>query len=190
MLPVDLTWLDIFWHLWLLYYYVSLALRENILRVNGSNIRDWWIFHHYISIAISITALTWPRTPTFFSFRSFFLIYASFQGAVQVLQNAYQEKRLYATRALGRAGQLDVAESETAAVTSVSWHLRFLLPLLFIVQGTQAVSGFHMLKMFFMNINHEWQMPVVGSFLILLAGGNLITTVLTVVNKNRKKKTH
>jgi len=29
--------------LWLVYYYCSLALRENVLAVNGSNIRQWWI---------------------------------------------------------------------------------------------------------------------------------------------------
>ena len=28
---------------WLLFFYTSLALRENILRVNGSDIRPWYI---------------------------------------------------------------------------------------------------------------------------------------------------
>ena len=23
-------------------------IRENILKVNGSNIRQWWIYHHYL----------------------------------------------------------------------------------------------------------------------------------------------
>ena len=40
---------------WLLYYYASLALRENILKVNGSNIATWWISHHYISGALAAT---------------------------------------------------------------------------------------------------------------------------------------
>ncbi|CAI7759159.1 unnamed protein product [Closterium sp. NIES-54] len=31
---------------WLLLFYTSLALRENILRINGSDIRPWWIYHH------------------------------------------------------------------------------------------------------------------------------------------------
>ena len=31
---------------------------ENILKVNGSHIRDWWIVHHYVSAIMSITALT------------------------------------------------------------------------------------------------------------------------------------
>ncbi|KAL1069552.1 hypothetical protein V6Z11_D12G274300 [Gossypium hirsutum] len=32
---------------WLLFLYTGLALRENILRSNGSDIRPWWIYHHY-----------------------------------------------------------------------------------------------------------------------------------------------
>lgn len=53
-------WIHILTHVWLLYYYVSLSLRENILKVNGSNIRPWWIYHHYISAVMSIIVLTWP----------------------------------------------------------------------------------------------------------------------------------
>ena len=34
--------------LWLLYYYTTLSLRENILLANGSNIMQWWILHHYV----------------------------------------------------------------------------------------------------------------------------------------------
>ena len=35
--------------LWLLYYYTTLALRENILLANGSDILHWWIYHHLVS---------------------------------------------------------------------------------------------------------------------------------------------
>jgi hypothetical protein len=31
--------------LWLLYYYTTLSLRENILLANGSDILHWWIYH-------------------------------------------------------------------------------------------------------------------------------------------------
>jgi len=46
--------------LWLLYYYMSLSLRENILQANGSNIHNWWIYHHYISLLISTVSLLFP----------------------------------------------------------------------------------------------------------------------------------
>ena len=36
------------------YYWASLALRENILSLNGSRIDNWWIYHHYISIVSSL----------------------------------------------------------------------------------------------------------------------------------------
>lgn len=45
---------------WLLYFYCSMALRENVLQVNGSNIRPWWIQHHYWSIFTCFLFLTIP----------------------------------------------------------------------------------------------------------------------------------
>ena len=30
--------------LWMLYYYVSAALRENIMSINGSSIQSWWLY--------------------------------------------------------------------------------------------------------------------------------------------------
>ncbi|CAL5379952.1 unnamed protein product [Camellia sinensis] len=44
---------------WLLILYVGLALRENILRVNGSDIYPWWIKHHYFAMAMALISLTW-----------------------------------------------------------------------------------------------------------------------------------
>ncbi len=44
----------------MLYFYCSMALRENVLMVNGSNIRPWWIHHHYWSIFTCFLFLTIP----------------------------------------------------------------------------------------------------------------------------------
>ncbi|KAI7740883.1 hypothetical protein M8C21_021983, partial [Ambrosia artemisiifolia] len=44
---------------WLLFLYTALALRENILRVNGSDIRPWWIYHHYCAMGMALISLTW-----------------------------------------------------------------------------------------------------------------------------------
>ncbi|GMP24499.1 hypothetical protein CsSME_00001747 [Camellia sinensis var. sinensis] len=52
-LPVQL------YQAWLLILYTGLALRENILRVNGSDIRPWWIKHHYFAMAMALISLTW-----------------------------------------------------------------------------------------------------------------------------------
>jgi hypothetical protein len=37
----------------MLYFYSTVTLREHILLVNGSSIRLWWFFHHYLSIALT-----------------------------------------------------------------------------------------------------------------------------------------
>lgn len=47
---------------WLSYFYLAMALRENVLVVNGSHIRPWWITHHYISAAASLALLGLPIT--------------------------------------------------------------------------------------------------------------------------------
>ncbi|PPS08353.1 hypothetical protein GOBAR_AA12292 [Gossypium barbadense] len=44
---------------WLLFLNTGLALRENILRANGSDIRPWWIYHHYFAMATALVSLTW-----------------------------------------------------------------------------------------------------------------------------------
>ncbi|ETO06722.1 hypothetical protein RFI_30670 [Reticulomyxa filosa] len=44
--------------LFLFYYYVSLALRENILKQNGSRIEPWWMYHHYITLFVSLLRTT------------------------------------------------------------------------------------------------------------------------------------
>ena len=42
---------------------MAVTLREHILWVNGSLIRRWWIWHHYLSIALTAVLLIWPVTP-------------------------------------------------------------------------------------------------------------------------------
>jgi hypothetical protein len=51
--------------LWLLFYYTSLAVRENILQTNGSDIKDWWIVHHYVSMIVAVITLLWPKGPSY-----------------------------------------------------------------------------------------------------------------------------
>jgi len=34
---------------WMAYFYLTMALRECVLLVNGSQIRSWWVQHHYWS---------------------------------------------------------------------------------------------------------------------------------------------
>lgn len=47
-------------HVFLAWYYCTIQLREHILVANGSRIRPWWIWHHYFSIVLVATLVTWP----------------------------------------------------------------------------------------------------------------------------------
>lgn len=78
--------------IWLLYYYITLALRENILKVNGSSIKPWWILHHYLSILCSLTMLLWPMGDTFQSMVHLFIYFSAAQGIYSRVVMTYHLK--------------------------------------------------------------------------------------------------
>jgi hypothetical protein len=126
---------------WLLFFYTSLALRENILRVNGSDIRPWWVYHHYCAMAMALVSLTWgiQGHPSCIHKQQgvrLFLRWAVMQGVAMLLQNHYQRQRLYTRIALGKAGRMDVVWGETAGVTGQLW---VFYPLLFTLQVCQSL---------------------------------------------------
>jgi TMPIT-like protein len=63
-------WLHMLLQLALTTYYVALAIRENILLVNGSNIKAWWIVHHYLTMISGVLLLTWPNNAAYARFRN------------------------------------------------------------------------------------------------------------------------
>ncbi|KAM0855620.1 hypothetical protein ACQ4PT_049657 [Festuca glaucescens] len=106
-LPVQL------YQAWLLFLYTTLALRENILRVNGSDIRPWWVCHHYCAMLMALVSLTWeikgqPDCARKQRGVELFLCWAVMQGFAMMLQNRYQRQRLYTRIALGKAKRMDV----------------------------------------------------------------------------------
>ncbi|KAH8494690.1 hypothetical protein H0E87_021185 [Populus deltoides] len=121
---------------WLLFLYTGLALRENILRANGSDIRPWWIYHHYCAMIMALVSLTWdikgqPNCAQKQRGVQLFLQWAMMQGVAMLLQNRYQRQRLYTRIALGKAKRMDVVWGETAGVDGQLW---LLYPILFILQ--------------------------------------------------------
>ncbi|KAI5657452.1 hypothetical protein M9H77_26245 [Catharanthus roseus] len=182
-LPVQL------YQAWLLYLYTGLALRENILRVNGSDIRPWWIYHHYFAMAMALISLTWEieRDPDCSQKQKgvqLFLKWAIMQGVAMLLQNRYQRQRLYTRIALGKAGRMDVVWGETAGVDG---QLLLLCPVLFILQGFEAYVGVLLLKTAVVGVISEWQVITCGILLIIMAVGNFANTVQTLVTKSRVK---
>lgn len=105
----SLTVLQVF----LLYYYTTLSIRSLILKMNGSKMMDWWIYHHYLSMLMAVVFLTWPDAPVYNMYKLQYVIYILFQGFVQLFQNNYQRARHYTSRALGHAGSMDVPMTET-----------------------------------------------------------------------------
>ncbi|TQD86827.1 hypothetical protein C1H46_027591 [Malus baccata] len=174
---------------WLLFLYTGLALRENILRVNGSDIRPWWIYHHYCAMFMALVSLTWeikgqPNCSQKQRGVQFFLQWAMMQGVAMLLQNRYQRQRLYTRIALGKAKRMDVVWGETAGVDGQLW---ILCPILFILQGFEAYVGIQLLTTAFIGIASEWQVSFCGVLLILMAVVNFVNTVETLMVKSRFK---
>ncbi|KAF5729816.1 transmembrane protein [Tripterygium wilfordii] len=174
---------------WLLFLYTGLALRENILRVNGSDIRLWWIYHHYCAMIMALVSLTWeikgqPNCAQKQKGVQLFLQWAMMQGVAMLLQNRYQRQRLYTRIALGKAKRMDVVWGETAGVDGQLW---LLCPLLFILQGFEAYVGFLLLKTAFVGVVSEWQVIFCGVLFVVMAVGNFTNTVETLMAKSRFK---
>ncbi|XP_022928956.1 transmembrane protein 120 homolog [Cucurbita moschata] len=174
---------------WLLFLYTGLSLRENILRVNGSDIRSWWIYHHYCAMITALVSLTWeikgqPNCAQKQRGVQLFLQWAMMQGVAMLLQNRYQRQRLYTRIALGKAKRMDVVWGETAGVDG---QLLILCPLLFILQGFEAYVGLLLLKTALVGVVPEWQVLFCGFLLVVMAVGNFANTVQTLMVKSRFK---
>lgn len=182
-LPVQL------YQAWLLFLYTTLALRENILRVNGSDIRPWWVCHHYCAMLMALVSLTWeikgqPDCARKQRGVELFLCWAVMQGFAMMLQNRYQRQRLYTRIALGKAKRMDVVWGETAGVEG---QLLLLCPVLFLLQVFEGYVGFLLLRTAHTGIIPEWQVVVCGILLIAMAIGNFANTVDTLMVKSRFK---
>jgi len=191
----DTHWMNILHQLWLLYFYASLALRENILLVNGSNVRSWWIYHHYIAAFGSIMLITWPDTTTYARIAPHWQVFLLYQGFVQVLQLWYQKRRDYANRALGRTQRIDVSYSET--LTEFPKELVLLVPFVLFAHLWEVCLGFFLLNILFNEMDpfhthwtayrEEVQCGVCGLVAIFLGVGNIVVTVNTLWSKSQRK---
>jgi len=176
--PVELN-LDLLWHMWLLYYYLSLALRENILKANGSEIHFWWFLHHYISMAMSCTNITWPSTsPSRIFYRHHFYRFALLQGSVQVMQNYYWNKRNYTAVTLGKANSMTVVPN---SYNSETLMLRLLVLFLVCLQTFQIYLGYMLLSGYLSSSQlegmGELQCLAVGAMTMVMGIGNVSATI-------------
>ncbi|CAN6247540.1 unnamed protein product [Urochloa humidicola] len=183
------AWAVQIYQAWLLFLYASFALRENVLIANGSDIRPWWIDHHYLAMVMALISLTWeikgqPDCSSKQRGVQLFLRWAIMQGIAMHLQNRYQRQRLRTRIALGKAKRMDVVAGETAGVEG---QLLLLYPVLFILQGFEAYVGVLLLQTALHGLASEWQVVVCGILLAVMAVGNFVNTVETLVLKLRFK---
>lgn len=181
-------WLDGFGNFILLYSYSTVALREHILRLNGSAMHSWWLMHHYLCAILAAVLLVWPACEEYYMIRRELLLFMVYIAAVQILQYRYQMNRLYTLRALSKVGPMQVTtESGSAHVYN---SLGFLLPFIVLGHFSQLGIGWKFLKMFFNGkiFSSDWQIFVMGILFITIACGNIGTTLLTLWKKWKNRK--
>ncbi|KAA8593958.1 hypothetical protein FQN60_004792 [Etheostoma spectabile] len=177
--------LDAIFNFLLLWYYCTLTIREGILITNGSRIKGWWVFHHYISAFLSGVMLTWPDGNLYKIFRNQFLAYSLYQSFVQCLQCYYQSGCLYRLRALGERHNMDLT---VEGFQSWMWKgLTFLLPFLFFGHFWQLFNSLSLFQMAQLPECKEWQVLMCGLCFLILFMGNFFTTVAVVRHKVKSR---
>ena len=169
---------------WLLYFYTALAMRENILVANGSNIRKWWIRHHYLALALVLVQLTSPFSEWRMQFADRVHRWAVMQAVVMLLQNRFQRRKLYTAIALGKARPLDVVAGESSAYAGMMW---LLYPALFALQASQMHTGM-LLALHCVAKGYggaDWQAVACCALWIAMGIGNIWTTGITLSHKLR-----
>ncbi|XP_061461454.1 ion channel TACAN isoform X2 [Rhineura floridana] len=169
----------------LVWYYCTLTIRESILINNGSKIKGWWVFHHYVSTFLSGVMLTWPDGLMYQKFRNQFLTFSMYQSFVQFLQYYYQSGCLYRLRALGERHTMDLT---VEGFQSWMWRgLTFLLPFLFFGQFWQLYNAVTLFQLARHPECKEWQVLMCGLPFFILFTGNFFTTLRVVHQKFQDK---
>ncbi|XP_068565333.1 ion channel TACAN-like [Cebidichthys violaceus] len=182
---VSYRFLDAILNFLLVWYYCTLTIRESILIANGSRIKGWWVFHHYISAFLSGVMLTWPDGNLYKIFRNQFLAYSLYQSFVQCLQCYYQSGCLYRLRALGERHNMDLT---VEGFQSWMWKgLTFLLPFLFFGHFWQLFNSISLFRMSQLADCKEWQVLMCGLCFLILFMGNFFTTVAVVRHKVKSR---
>ncbi|MBN3309048.1 T120A protein, partial [Amia calva] len=177
---------DALFNFLLVWYYCTLTIRESILINNGSRIKGWWVFHHYVSTFLSGVMLTWPDGRLYQMFRNQFLAYSLYQSFVQFLQYYYQSSCLYRLRALGERHTMDLT---VEGFQSWMWRgLTFLLPFLFFGHFWQLYNGLTLVRMAKLPDCKEWQVLMCSLAYLVLFTGNFCTTLAVVYQKIQNKK--
>uniref|UniRef100_A0A672NDD7 Transmembrane protein 120A-like n=1 Tax=Sinocyclocheilus grahami TaxID=75366 RepID=A0A672NDD7_SINGR len=165
---------DALFNFLLVWYYCTLTIRESILINNGSKIKGWWVFQHYVSTFLSGVMLTWPDGELYQMFRNQFLSYSMYINFVQFLQYYYQSGCLYRLRALGERHNMDL----TVGGLCVLFSSFFPYSMFF-----QLYNGITLFQMAQHPEWKEWQVLMCASTFLVLFMGNFFTTLGVVYHK-------
>lgn len=168
----------------LVWYYCTLTIRESILKVNGSRIKGWWRFHHFLSTVVSGVLLVWPNTGPWYAFRRQFMWFNVYISVVQYLQFRYQRGVLYRLKALGERHNMDIT---IEGFHSWMWRgLSFLLPFLFVGYLFQLYNAYALYMLTF-HTEATWHVPVLSAMFLILFLGNMTTTIMVIPQKLRDR---
>ncbi|OAG28919.1 hypothetical protein NEDG_01058 [Nematocida displodere] len=185
LLFIDSKILDTIQVLAHMYIYSTLTIREHILINNGSNIKGWWLLHHYVCIVLTGMMLTCPEV-SFKQIRTPILKFMFLHSCSQVFQYQYQMRRLYVLRALKKAHPLETT-SDILSV-SLSANLGIVVFFLIFFQVIQMYVSYYIYHLHCLNKWNHYQ-PFIGSILIgALAVGNVSTILYTCIRKLEKKR--
>ncbi|XP_024883615.1 transmembrane protein 120 homolog [Temnothorax curvispinosus] len=169
----------------LVWYYCTLTIRESILKVNGSKIKGWWRFHHFLSTVISAVLLVWPNTGPWYQFRRQFMWFNVYISVVQYLQFRYQRGVLYRLKALGERDNMDIT---IEGFHSWMWRgLSFLLPFLFAGYFFQLYNAYTLYELSY-HPEATWHVSVLSAMFLLLFVGNSATTIMVIPQKLVKER--
>lgn len=180
-------WLHMIFQLSLSAYYVTLAVRENILRKNGSNIRSWWITHHYLTMMQSVVLLTWSNGQSYSEFSTPLHLFGLYNAVLMIFQTRYQMSRIYALKSLGMASEMDVASSDN---TQIHWSetMFLLLPIIIFGQIMQGCLAVKLYTMYFLHYPAEFQILLLGILFSANFVGNVLTTIQVILHKRKKSR--
>ncbi|BAM79918.1 hypothetical protein, conserved [Cyanidioschyzon merolae strain 10D] len=175
-------WPSLLLQMFIAYYYSALALRESVLVANGSNIRRWWRLHHYLSLVLAVVVLTWPDGEAYAEFRGEIHFLGLYLSLLQILQARYQMSRLYTLRSLGKAGELDVANTDSPAQLHWGANMSLLLPAILVAHALQAWTAVRAFQVYF-KYPRVAQALLGGTITLITCIGNVVTTFRTLREK-------
>jgi len=174
---MDIRVLDLVFMFLIVWYYCTLTIRESILIVNGSRIKGWWRFHHFVSTVVGGVLLVWPDGETYREFRNQHMLFFVYVASLQYLQYLYQKGVLYRLRSLGERRDMDITID---GFHSWMWKgLGFLLPFLYVGYFLQLYNSYTLYQLSLM-YDVGWQVPWLSFLFMLLGVGNITTTSMTI----------